>query len=284
MERKLPTFFVGYGNTIKLMNYMYNLRIVISVVSLFVIRSAAFAGIGAEMQDKSEVESTSAGVTLKVKCLPTYATNRDVIVNYSIVNNGKRIVKMIHANGIHDVHLELTGPDGKRITAFHDIGGDDLFGGQFKRFYVDALEENEEGSGDPLELFLFYPLNLPGEYRFIMTKRIYLQDTLDSERRSILRPGVPVDIVAPELRFRISSIDKSYSSPVEQAIKKLKQSRTDESQAVRPEKGHGDKTTSDTSRTTDGNRHRWSIFAKTLPIVLIVFTIWLFFFMRRNKA
>jgi hypothetical protein len=194
------------------------------ILKMLIIAGLPIANVfadSAEDSKESSVETFHNGIMMHVRFMKSYPTNRKVYINYSILNKSEFILKMIHANGIHDVDLELTGPNGKRITAYHDMEGANIFRGQFKRLYVETIQQGQEDIGDPVELSLFYPLELAGEYRCIMKKRIYKEDLTVTENISALRPGFPVDIASPEFHFRIESIDASYISPAALAVPSL---------------------------------------------------------------
>ena len=169
--------------------------------------------------DLGTVNSSSSGFTLKVWFNKTFQSNRDVEINYSVINKSDSSCKIIHADAIHDIKMNLTDPHGHRVIGYHEMKGSTIDRGQFKRFFVKTIEPNQEGRGDTIPVSLYWPIKSVGEYKCVITKTIYRSNETDQSQISILRPGIAFEIVSPEFKFQIKSIDETFKSPAEAMVR-----------------------------------------------------------------
>jgi hypothetical protein len=159
------------------------------------------------------VNSISSDLTFKVWSEESFESNREVVINYSVKNDSDFVYKMINVDGIYDTSIILTGPDGKKIVGYHEKNDSSIIRGVFKRFQTETISPQEEDLGDPIPLSLYWPLESAGEYRCVVMKTIYKVQSSGKDRFSSLHPGIPVLLTSPEIKFRINSVDKNYTSP-----------------------------------------------------------------------
>lgn len=86
----------------------------------------------------------------------SYASNKWVIVNYTISNTSTVAHKFIRANDTFDVSIQLLSPDGRPVAAFRHMPGATVHQQNLKRFFVDDLAPGGQFEG-ALDLAIEYP-------------------------------------------------------------------------------------------------------------------------------
>jgi hypothetical protein len=88
-----------------------------------------------------------------------------------------------------------------------------------------------EGS---LDLAIEYPFQTVGEYRCVLTRRVYRSDPSIVPKGPHDPPGIAVELASPEFRFQIAAIDPSYKSPLADAVPKSAEAEPSTSSASSP--------------------------------------------------
>ncbi len=172
---------------------------------------------------------------MAVRFETSYASNRGITVSYTISNSSQVAHKFIRANDTFDVSIQLLSPDGKPVTAFRDMPGATVHRQNLKRFFVDDLAPGAQFEGS-LDLAIEYPFQTVGEYRCVLTRRVYRSDPSIVPKGPHDPPGIGVELVSPEFRFQIAAIDPSYKSPLADAVPKLADAEPSTSAASSPAK------------------------------------------------
>lgn len=172
----------------------------------------------ADSKQNSEKNLLDA-VTIKYEGPDSFQDNKKISINFSVKNDSDFLYRMVYANGIYDLELKLTGPDGSQISGYHEMKDSHIGGGAYK-FSVGEIPPHQKIMGDAVPLSLYWPLEKAGVYRCILTKRIYRQDPARPNYQSASEPGIPVEIVSPEFDFRIESIDPTFKSEAAKLVGK----------------------------------------------------------------
>jgi len=158
-----------------------------------VTRISAFEQGHAVLQLQNEV-------LYEVKCQAFYAKPEEVNLDFVISNHSKMAMTVI-LGGLH--RIKLYGPDGHLIRPYpyrrSELG---------LSFY--AIESYPPGGRceNGLRLSALFPFPMTGEYRCILTQRIYLWKSSEVPKTSDLLDndyyGTPIDVTAKEITFRVN--------------------------------------------------------------------------------
>jgi len=160
-----------------------------------------------------EVKASKDNVSLRVEYLPQYADAHACTLSYRISNtSGKPHVTVFSGRAFDpDIQVRLVAPSGKVLSAYKDMPG-----AQFHAIPPSALFTEEltgRGYDHYLDLHYLFPLEETGEYRCTLTKRVF--------RTNAGALGTPVDLVTPEFKFRIETVDANERSPLAKMVPSL---------------------------------------------------------------
>lgn len=164
------------------------------MISIFVM------GLSCGHSQSAVFGNPSDGVVYEVIAQPVYSDPEEVTFEWSIVN--KSSTAIVVPLGMQ--RIKLIGPDGKTVSPYpYHVSGRNT-----SSFGIDCYPPG--GRHDrSMRLSSSFPFPQPGEYRCILTQRIYQWHSPDIPENKKLYDddyfGVPKDLTAPELRFRVEA-------------------------------------------------------------------------------
>ena len=166
-----------------------------------------------------EVKASKDNVSLRVEYLPQYSDSHACTLSYRISNtSGKPHVTVFSGRSFDpDIQVRLVAPSGKVLSAYKDMPG-----AQFHAIPPHALFTEEltgRGYDHYLDLHYLFPLEEAGEYRCTLTKRVFRTNAGGAAPAGA--PGTPVDLVTPEFKFRIETVDANERSPLAKLVPSL---------------------------------------------------------------
>ena len=166
-----------------------------------------------------EVKASKDNVSLRVEYLPQYSDSHACTLSYRISNtSGKPHVTVFSGCAFDpDIQVRLVAPSGKILIAYKDMPG-----AQFPAIPTHALFTEEltgRGYDHYLDLHYLFPLEETGEYRCTLTKRAFRTNAGGAAPAGA--PGTPVDLVTPEFKFRIETVDANERSPLAKLVPSL---------------------------------------------------------------
>ncbi len=167
---------------------------------------------GASLPLQARVEKDH--VSLRVEYLPQYPDAQTCALSYviSTTNHTKHVNLFSGCAFDPGIQIRLVAPSGKVLTAYKDMPG-----AHFPAILPHALFSEEligRGYDHYLDLRYLFPIEEKGEYRCTLTKRVFRQEANGG-------PKTPVDLVTPEIKFRIEKVDADERSPLAKLVPSL---------------------------------------------------------------
>src|ERR1035437_7441023 len=169
-----------------------------------------------EAPDKGHVTTRSGDIIFSVDYAKSYPDGMEVSVTHTVTNATDHAIQEMKADRVYDRKIILTGPDGRLVTPYPFM---------LRMFsYGSRTLEPGESDAEEIELGKYFPFRVAGEYRCTVTRRVYDTATTSTRRSADGITGDPVDLTAPEFRFRVESskhVERStdpHGSPVRQIL------------------------------------------------------------------
>ncbi len=209
----------------------------------------------------------------------SYPDGMRVNITHTVKNASGHAIDQNVADGVYDRKFSLIGPDGQPVIPYPYF---------FRIFsFGSRMIEPGESAAEKFDLANWFPFRVAGEYRCTITRRIYVNISTSAKHWDGGIVGDPVDLTAPEFRFRVESSKHDERStdthglpirPVLDGINEIPQPKTDSGNPVsKHSTGVGDRvpaTGANVSSSTriSGNQHAFSpwLWILTLPTILLV--------------
>jgi hypothetical protein len=180
---------------------------------LFIALNCCLAEDKKDSGAPQEVKASKDNVSLKVEYQAQYADAQACTLSYRISNtSGKPHVTVFSGRAFDpDIQVRLVAPSGKVLSAYKDMPG-----AQFHAIPPSALFTEEltgRGYDHYLDLHYLFPLEETGEYHCTLTKRVF--------HSNAGAPGTPVDLVTPEFKFSVQTVDANERSPLAKLVPSL---------------------------------------------------------------
>ena len=169
-----------------------------------------------EAPEKGRVSTRSGDIDFSVEYAKSYPDGMVVSITHTIKNATDHVIQEIDADRVYDRKFILTGPDGRLVTPYPFM--------LRMLSYGSRTLEPGESDAEEIELGKYFPFRVAGEYRCTVTRRVYDTATTSTRRSADGITGDPVDLTAPEFRFRVESskhVERStdpHGEPVRQIL------------------------------------------------------------------
>ncbi len=138
-------------------------------------------------------------IILEAHAERSYSDAETVDVHYTIINHSKNAMTVVETEDL--LRIKLIGPDDKLVRPYpyRYVRASHIY--MIKSYSPDAKHDSW------IRLAALFPFPMAGEYRCILTRRVYQQSSPELPNSNDLFNsdyyGKPVDVTAPELKFRV---------------------------------------------------------------------------------
>lgn len=164
-------------------------------IVLFCLVIASAKTFGKDQTDTA----TQSEIIYRVKSQTSYPDSEEVVLDYVIENHSKAIMVVV-SHGLD--RIKLYGPDGTPVRPYPYRPS-----GMGSRMYVINCFPPDGRCTGSLNLSALFPFPIPGKYRCVLTRRIYLLNSADMpDTKNLIDNdyyGTPFEVTAKEIEFRV---------------------------------------------------------------------------------